>query len=321
MKKHSGALAVTALLVLILDSRTAFQGAALGLELSIKTVVPALFPFLVLSGFLLCAFSGENNRLLRHLGMLFRLPANAEYLMIPALMGGYPVGAQSVYGAYATGGLSQDCAEKMLFFCSNAGPSFLFGILPLYFEKKQTVWCIWLVQLMSIYTLSQLIRLPQKSAGCSVQMHSRDVLKSAIEAMAKICGWVVLGKMIVMFFEKWFLWLLPPNWKTIIVGCLELTNGCSLLYLITDERARFIICCCMLAFGGLCVMGQTKAMIGQLRIRYYCVGKVLQTGIALLYSGMIAFGMFYMIPVVIGIIAVLSQRQQKKSSIPQAAVV
>ena len=42
--------AAAGILVLILDSRTALAGAAQGLSLCLKTVIPSLFPFIFLSG-------------------------------------------------------------------------------------------------------------------------------------------------------------------------------------------------------------------------------------------------------------------------------
>ena len=41
-----------ALAMLILDSRTAIEGAKIGLETSLQTVLPSLFPFLFLSSLL-----------------------------------------------------------------------------------------------------------------------------------------------------------------------------------------------------------------------------------------------------------------------------
>ena len=84
------------LLVLILDAKTALQGARQGVELCLKTVIPSLFPFFVLSILLTSSLLGSRIPLLRPLGRLCGVPKGAESLLIPAFLGGYPVGAQSV---------------------------------------------------------------------------------------------------------------------------------------------------------------------------------------------------------------------------------
>ena len=49
----TGFAAGAAMLMLILDGRTALTGAAEGIDLCIRTVIPALFPFFVLSPLLM----------------------------------------------------------------------------------------------------------------------------------------------------------------------------------------------------------------------------------------------------------------------------
>ena len=44
-----GAMAGVGLLILILDSSLALEGARTGMDLCIRTVIPSLFPFFVLS--------------------------------------------------------------------------------------------------------------------------------------------------------------------------------------------------------------------------------------------------------------------------------
>ena len=114
---------------LIVDSQSALMGAREGLELCIKTVIPSLMPFFFLSVLLTNRLSGKKISMLRPLGRILRLPEGAESIFLIGILGGYPVGAQAISQAAQAGSLDRSNAKRMLGFCSNAGPSFNFGIL------------------------------------------------------------------------------------------------------------------------------------------------------------------------------------------------
>ena len=57
--------------------------------------------------------------------------------------------------------------------------------------------------------------------------------------MGYICGWVVLFRMILAFFDRWFLWLFPAAVRVGIYGVLELANGCCALLMIENEGLMF----------------------------------------------------------------------------------
>ena len=266
------------MLALILDSRTALSGAAQGVELCIKTVIPSLFPFLFLSGIFSAAFSGTNGALFRLLGKVFLFPTHTEYLLIPAFLGGYPVGAQCVFQAYTAGLVEKKQAERMLAFCSNAGPAFIFGILSSHFQRKALIFMIWGIQLLNAWTAAKLfsyeygiIRDESKVAAAA-----SFGIETAIQAMLKICGWVILFRILISFLDRWFLWAVAAPLRITIIGFLELSNGCCCLNLISREDIRFIVCNLLLAFGGLCVAYQTASVCRGLGLRYYFAGKMVQ---------------------------------------------
>ena len=99
---------------------------------------------------------------------------------------------------------------------------------------------------------------------------------------------MVLFRIVMAFLERWFLWLLPSPWRIAVLGALELTNGICALPGIADPRLRLIICSGMLAFGGLCVTMQTVSVTAGLSLRKYGLGKLVQTLVSVLLSGLIA---------------------------------
>lgn len=312
------AAASAMMLALILDSRTAFSGAAQGVELCLKTVIPSLFPFLFLSGIFSAAFSGGSLPRLRFLGQAFALPPKMEYLLVPAFLGGYPVGAQCVSDAYASGCLSRRKAEKMLAFCSNVGPAFLFGILSSQFQRINLVWAIWGIQILSAWTAARLLADPEagnESPG-KVRNPPQAGIEPAIQAMLKICGWIILFRVVIAFLDRWILWAVSADGRIAIIGLLELSNGCCCLNLISREGVRFVICNVLLAFGGLCVAYQTASVCRGLKLRYYFAGKILQGCTAAFLAAAFYYQRWALFPVWAAATLAVSKCLQKNSRNP-----
>lgn len=276
-----------AFVMIILDSKLTLEGAQTGMDLCIRTVIPALFPFVVLST-LLSVSTVPCSQLIRTAAGFLGIPADASTVLIPAFLGGYPVGAKCVYTLYCTGRIEKSQAERLLTFCSNAGPSFLFGIVSGCFTKPETAWILWLIHVVaSILTAISIPEIkpicPDKAKNTAIREET-DILLSSIKAMGVICGWVILFRVLITFLEKWCLWLLPQWLQVLTTGLLEITNGCCELLLVGNEKQRFVLCSCLLSFGGICVLMQTVSVTKGLSILGYLVGKIMQTGFSLLLS-------------------------------------
>ncbi len=319
MKKRlwSGAGACLGMLILILDGRTALEGARAGVELCLKTVIPALFPFFLLSVLLTSSFLGCSFALLRPLGRLFGMPKGGESLLIPALLGGYPVGAQAVAGAVQAGQLSHQAGARLLAFCNNAGPAFLFGIVGPMFPRAWMAWALWGIHIAG--ALAAALLLPGSDEMVSLSpgkpLSLSAALRAALGVMATVCGWVVLLRVLIAFLSRWMLWLLPTAAQVAVIGLLELSNGCCALLAIEDVPLRFLICSGMLACGGLCVTMQTRSVAQGLSLEYYLPGKLVQTAVSLLLAGAAVSGAWPLGCAVAALFALVLGKRQKKSSI------
>lgn len=283
----TGIFSSLAMLLIILDTKTALNGAAEGISLCLYTVIPSLFPFFVLSVLVNSAMVGNQIRILRPLGKLCGIPAGSESLLILGFVGGYPVGAQSIYQAYRNGQLSKTDARRMLGFCNNAGPAFIFGMAASLFTSPWAPWMIWLVHIVSALLVGLI--LPKTQAGtCSLTPASPVTVPQALERscriMASVCGWVVIFRVILSFCQRWFLWLLPQSLQVGFIGLLELSNGCYSMRLLSSECLRFVMCVCFLNFGGLCVAMQTASVTKDLGTGLYFPGKLLQGCLGLVLS-------------------------------------
>lgn len=282
-----GITAACAMLVMILDTRTAILSAREGVTLCIRTVVPSLFPFFVLSGVINSCLLGRRLRYLEPLGRFCRIPQGTESLLLLGFLAGYPIGAQLITQAYKDDKLTANSARRMLGFCNNAGPAFLFGMLSPLFASAKTVWALWAIHIFSALITGCSLPADMKntariSPGSGISF--AESLTKAVKAITAVCGWVILFRVILGFCSRWFLWLFPSTMQVLISGLLELANGCVLLQNISQEGMRFLLAGTMLSFGGLCVGMQTMSVTEGIGTGWYFPGKVLQTTLTALIS-------------------------------------
>lgn len=284
MKKRwpllQGCMAALAMAILILDSRTALSGAQKGVELCLRTVVPALLPFFFLSNLLTGAVTGRALPLSAPLCRLFSIPRGSESLLLAGFLGGYPVGAQCTAQALRHGQLSPEEARRMVVLCNHCGPAFLFGMAAALFDQWYAPWLLWLFQILGTLVLARL--LPRQSASLRpiAVRHKAPMaaFRDALNAIAAVCGWVILFRVVLAFLDGWFLWMLPLDIQVAISGALEVSNGCLELRRIATPGLRFVLCAAMVSFGGVCVTLQTAAVTGGVDKSLYFPGKVFQCG-------------------------------------------
>lgn len=274
------------MLLLILDTKTAVNGAAEAVELCIRVLIPSLFPFFLVSVLLTDLLSGTST-IMRPIGTLLKIPRGSEPLFLVGMLGGYPVGAQIICQAAENGSLDKRDAVRMMAFCNNAGPSFLFGVISTQFPNTIYTWLIWAILILS--TILTAVILPggtTKDATTHTTKHITltQAIEKSIKALSSVCAWVIIFRVILAFLERWFLWMLPAAPHVAIQMLLELANGSIVLNEIENIGLRFIICTAGLSIGGFCVLLQTASVAGSLGIGKYIPGKLIQTGISLLLS-------------------------------------
>lgn len=279
------AFATLGMLVLILDAQTALQGALEGIRVCLYTVVPSLFPFIFLAGLLNEQLVGRQIPLLGWIGRICGIPSGAESLLLLGLMGGYPVGARSIAQAYRSGQLDKHTAHRLLGFCNNAGPAFIFGMLAPMFSMRIAPLLIWLIHILSAILTG--LSLPGKRrSGCKLQpspsLTVAQLLEHSVKTVGSICGWVILFRLLLTIGQRLVLWHLPMALQVLLTGLCELSNGIVSLSGIDSENIRFLLAGVMLSFGGLCVAMQTASVTGSLGTGMYFPGKLLQTAFTII---------------------------------------
>ena len=274
---------ISTILLLILDGKTAIRGATEGIELCINSVIPSLLPFITFTYLLNNMLSQLSWKPISPFIRFVGIPEGSESLLFLGLLGGYPIGAQAVAEAYKSNRITKAQGRRLLAFCNNAGPAFIFGISPFLFSSKLTPWLLWGIHILSCIIVSLTLH---KGISQSRNFHVPNnitfpiALKRSLHAVSVISGWVILFRTFQEIFIKHLDTLLPDMLKIIILGSAELTNGFYVLLSLENESLRFILASVFLGFGGFCVMMQTASVTEGLGLGLYFPGKLAQSSIS-----------------------------------------
>ena len=254
------------LIFLIYNPALCTLGAAKGLSLWYKQVLPTLFPAMAAASFLISRKSIQAA--LKHLPF----PASAAFLS--GLLCGSPMGALTCSGLYASKLLSQWSARWVVCFVQLPSPLFLSGFvastllaLP---AKMRFIFllCAYLPFLAS-FLLCTLLFLLKPAAKYSISLE-KDIQKAASPepSLNDICDTCLLLLVrigvLLMFFSilSEFLNSAAPQSavQTILIGMLEMTTGISKISSLNTLSLRYksAICLFLLGFGGICVHIQVR---------------------------------------------------------------
>ena len=316
MKRSSVLAAGFGMLLLILDSRCAAQSARDALELCLKTVIPSLFPMFVLSGILVSFCRGASGKIMARMEGAIGLPSGGGVLFLLGILGGFPVGAQSIAQAVENRQLSRSNGEQMLGFCNNCSPAFLFGIAGSIFSPPTAALWIFLIQLETALLVAFITKFESESLSAAPEIPSASggAIPRAIRSMATVCAWVILAGVAVGFLERWVYPMLPGIFPRIISGLAEITCGIMGLASVGEESVRFILCTGFVCFGGFSVWMQIASIAsGQALSPAICFRQKTIQGIL---GSILAFAVLHIGPTALLILPVLMMIQKKRLEKP-----
>ena len=299
MKKIVSLLLVILLFIFLLCyPAEALAASREGLRLWLDTLLPTLLPFLILTGILIR--TDCITRILHPIApffkVLFGLSPEGTYVFILGMLTGYPMGAKLAADLYYAGKLSRQEADYLLTFCNNPSPAFLFTYVGhICLEKK-----LHIEVLAGIFVLADMICMlffrfvVFERKGHKQEFYSKNLIPSeqtdtelffdsiimnSFETMAKLGGYILIFS--VLSAATAHFWFLPATGKYIFLGALEITTGLhSLLASGFSYSHRVFLAMCMCAFGGFCIMAQTKSVLGKdLSFRLYASAKCMNAAV------------------------------------------
>ncbi len=287
------------------DAGTVSAAVGEGLSLCVQAMIPSLFPFLVLSNlFIRRNYQQFAAAALRPLMKpLFGLPAEAGGALVLGAVSGYPVGADMAFRLYDAGRLNERETSRLLAFCNNAGPGFVFGVVGLgLFGSAGIGLRLYLIHLSAALLVGILLHFVSDppvrgereplclsdSGEPFVESFVASVREAAV-TMTGVCAFLVFFAVLLAFLRTTPFLALParflgtalpePAARALPEGFLELSHGIAAL--------RKAGCCgggalsvsaFLLGWGGLCVHAQTFSLRKGRKIEMglYCKGKLAQ---------------------------------------------
>lgn len=253
---------LAALGLLLARSAEAAQAVRDGLALCAGSVIPALFPFLAVSGLLTALDAGASPAL----GPLARLlgcsRAGARAFLL-GLTGSYPVGARTVAQLYRRGGISRREACRLLLFSNNCGPTFILGVAGLgCFGSLRAGVLLWGVHILAALVIA--LALPRRAAEPPERPGSVPArpplvpaliaaVRDAAGTMVYICGFVVFFLVLLRVMGR-----VTGLSHPVLSGAVELTQG---ILALPHTRRGFVWAAGLLGWGGLSVHGQSAAVL------------------------------------------------------------
>ncbi len=264
-----------------------------GMRLCVGTLIPSLFPLMVVSELLVeSGIAQRVGRLLhRPFGALFGLRGDAACPVLLGVAFGFPVGTKCALALRRNGTLSEQEFCRTLAFSTQPSAAFLiYTVGGVMFQSTRFGLCLYLSTLLSATAVQLALRKRKKDTSQeSVFEQAPTALPSFPDTLAKavsgaalsllsICAFVVFFSAIVESLAYLAAGLsLPPSAEALLFGIFELTGGASHASLCAPKIAP-ILCALAVGWGGLSVHFQLLHLVGDEKFskRAYFLTKLAQ---------------------------------------------
>lgn len=279
------AISILAIYILIFFSNDVIAGINNGINISIKTLVPSLFPFIVLSCFIVLSNSYIyiGYLFLPLTKFIFKIPSFLGSIIFISLIGGFPIGAKNIVTLYEQQKISKKTANALLSFCVNAGPSFLItgvGIkmfnsytVGLYIFLSSTLASLILGVFMMRINNDNYNNLNVNKNNSNLSYAFCESVNIAVKSMTSICSYVIVFCCIIELVNK----ILFNNniLNAFIYSIIEVTYSCNFLsYNLTGFP--FLLLCFSTSFCGLSIIFQIKHILKNtdLSLKYFYILRI-----------------------------------------------
>lgn len=319
MKKTLPAAIVFLILLLSFPS-ICVEGAKAGLLLWFNTIIPTLFPFILITNVIrdLGGIPLLEKIFAPAISRLFKTGPGGSYPVVLGFLCGYPMGAKAITDSLSCHRITKTEADYLLSFTNNPSPVYMISYVALFILKAPQMGPLiivisFLTAMITAYfyrclflkkpsqargkkypagqaAATDLAKKPAKGALPSAESFFDQSIVSACELLVKVGGYMILFSVLSACLNS-----IPgifPLAACIFCGLLEQTTGLHLLLVqsfpteIKTALAMVIIC-----FGGLSITAQTYSVIHSqgLSIKRYFFMKLL----AGLIAGALALAWFF----------------------------
>ncbi|MBE6559015.1 MAG: hypothetical protein E7661_08440 [Ruminococcaceae bacterium] len=296
-------LSIFCFLLILRNSEVAISYMSRGLSLCANTVIPSLFPFMVLSELLVASGAGEalGRLLAKPMKWLFGLSGAGCSAVVLGSMCGFPVGAATAVSLYDKNVISKRECEHLLTFSNNPSSAFLITAVGVsLFGSHRLGLILYLLVLGTSFFIGFLMRFflrdkarssprkehPHFPSGLhpgGVSMFTNAVSHAAL-SMLTVCAYVIFFSALTGALAGAVQQVgnVSHTLYAMIYGFLEMSGGISEAATLTGETAfsllPIVLAAAMAGWSGLSVHCQILTLCGGrgLSFKPYFCAKVLQ---------------------------------------------
>ena len=273
------------------------------LQLWAMQIVPALFPYMVLSSLtliLLNRFFSINNTLFRKIiYKIFHLSVPGTFILIAGQLCGYPIGAKLISDAITNQQITEEEGIYLLTICNQSSPAFLrYYVCDYILNSTISYQSIYILFYLSTFITSFFTRIiysyssnqepyvnsSKRKIKLNTYIHLFDqCITENCTSILKVGGYIILFSL----FSNLILSITSTNNALIVIllSTFEITTGLNQLQNNYANKSWYLpIILIITAFGGFSTMAQIKGMLlrTSLSIKSYIIGKIIYIIILLL---------------------------------------
>ena len=275
---------------LIIHPQNTVQGIKNGFLLLGNNLIPALFPFMVLSSYI----SGSSiahmisNFFEKLFNFIFRTSGYGVIPFILGCIGGYPVGAKTVCEFYESKKISQNDANRLLYWCINPSPAFLITAVGTFMlDNTKSGIILYFSCLLASITVgffcrflssNEIFPIGEQEKISKDSIFVKSVSKGS-EGMLAICGWVLTFCVLASLCDALNL---PYSLSYIIKSVGEVTTGCKSA---VSSGLSLPVIAGIGGFGGFAVICQcaSYSSVCKVRMKYLICSRLINAALSGIY--------------------------------------
>lgn len=290
---------------LIIYRNLVFDTVGFSLNIWITSLLPALFPFFIVSDILI------NYDVIKYfpkvirnsIKYLFNVSDNGLVIILLSMLSGFPSNARNIKNMYLDKKITKEEGEHLLYFTHFSNPMFILGTIPLILNSNKISKYILISHYLANIILGICLRKYNRvndsnnsnykedkhNFGLVLTTSIRKSLDSVLGILGTLTVFLIISTLLINFFN------LDNTSSLLVKSILELTSGLKELgsYNLLD-KCLLIISSCILSFGGLSVHMQVINELVDTDISYknYFIGRILQVVLSLEISYLISLFAF-----------------------------
>lgn len=225
--------------LLLIHPDVSFEYMKNSLKLCVRGLVPSLFPFMVISDFLISGNYGGvlKTTLGKIISLVFGTSTEGSFSVLLGFLCGFPIGAKIAVKLYSENRISYKEFCHIMSFCNIPSPAFLCGSVGVMFNNRAFGVILLVCVMISSCIMGIIGRVfyrydkkcsPVSATESKVCTAFTDAVKSSASVMLYVCGYVVFFSVIIGYVTALCDRLNLPRFISVILsGFFEISNGMS----------------------------------------------------------------------------------------------